>query len=106
MDTDRWYQARGFGAGPPVTLPSPVYFEPWQGQAKRWVTRIGAPPTCIVSGCGSASARTVHPRCVQTAEIAWKTLPSRKTNSRCSGRNFIPSGNSAGWPSFTVVGAS
>ena len=47
-------------------------------------------------GCGSASARTVQPRCVQTAEIAWNVLPSRKTNSRSSGRNFRPSGKSAG----------
>ena len=33
-------------------------------------------------------------------------LPSRKTKSRWSGRNFNPSGNSAGGPSLTVVGAS
>ena len=37
---------------------------------------------------GSASARTVQPRCVQTAEIAWKILPSRKTNSRCVGQEL------------------
>ena len=46
------------------------------------------------------------PRCVHTAEIAWKVLPSRKTKSRSSGRNLRPSGKSAGSPSFTVVGAS
>ena len=92
--------------GPETTLPSPVYCEPWQGQAKRWVTRIAAPPTSMVSGWGRASARTVQPRWVQTAETAWNTLPSRNTKRRCSGRNFIPSGKSPGRPSFTVVGAS
>ena len=34
-ETLRWNQARARGAGPETTLPSPVYFEPWQGQAKR-----------------------------------------------------------------------
>ena len=43
---------------------------------------------------------------VHTADMAWKTLPSRKTKSRSSGRNLRPSGNSAGGPSLTVVGAS
>ena len=76
------------------------------GQEKRWVARIAAPHTSIVSGWGRASARTVQPRCVHTAETAWKTLPSRNTNSRCSGRNFIPSGKSMGSPTFTVVGES
>ena len=45
----------------------------------------------------------MQPRCVQTAEIAWKVFPSRKTKSLSSGRNFIPSGKSVGAPSFTVV---
>ena len=53
--------------------------------------RLPADRRCV-SGCGSASARTVQPRCVHTAEIAWKVLPSRNTNSRSSGRNFRPSG--------------
>src|SRR5262249_58995166 len=104
----RWrgYRARGRGAGPETLLPSPAYREPWHGHRKRCVARRGPPSLLRVSGWGRASARTVHPRWVQTADTAWNVLPSLNTNSRWSGRNFSPSGNSATAPSLTVVGAS
>ena len=51
-------------------LPSPEYFEPWHGHWNRCVSRSDCPPTCFTSGFGSASARAVQPRWVQTAEIA------------------------------------
>ena len=42
-------------------------------EAVREAQRLAARPS-VVSGCDSASARTVQPRCVQTAEIAWKVV--------------------------------
>ena len=55
----------------------------------------------------SASARTVQPRCVQTAETAWKTFPVAEDEEALVGKELHPVRESpSACPTLTVVGAS